>query len=424
MAPYESWLKRMEHGSIGETRTKELLIDRFWILERSVDIQGADYIIQRRLTEKNILDFYPPRFGVVQAKFIQDENTSIYIDQEYIQDSNSSPRDEFFLIIHTGKEDSKRAFFLTANDIKNDFKLSEQQGSNSKKYRISGHLIKEQTYLVKSVKYMNDCIEQALIKAELLKNRLFIYQELNPLSPPDKSDIIDEFTVDIYNFYCDIPRIFFNLKSNAFRVLDNVERFASILRQMVNEKDPRKFMSLSEDLSYDVNGYGRIEFRVDDLSFDEDLFKVIVQHDLMFSKLTNVGKLDYFKKIKSGALEKLINTVSNEWNNYSNKSVLYFSIDFDPKTESEPIFILEIDNNINTIHYEQHRTISLDGIDSGNIPEISWLENQTDGRVKAGVYWKSVGNSYGHKDLNGQARSILDFLSSKLDEIIIEQLIK
>jgi len=85
---------------------------------------------------------------------------------------------------------------------------------------------------------------------------------------------------------------------------------------------------------------------------------------------------------------------------------------------------LEIDNNINTIHYEQHRTISLDGIDSGNIPEISWLENQTDGRVKAGVYWKSVGNSYGHKDLNGQARSILDFLSSKLDEIIIEQLIK
>jgi hypothetical protein len=191
------------------------------------------------------LDFYPPRFGVVQAKFIQDENTSIYIDQEYIQDIYSSPRDEFFLIIHTGKEDSKRAFFLTANDIKLDFKLCRQD-PNTKKYRISGHLINDTKYLVQSVKEMNDCIEQALIKAELLKNRIFIYQELNQLSPPDKSDIIDEFTVDIHNYYCDIPISFFEMKSKAFNVLEDVENIASILRQMVNEKDPREFMSLSK----------------------------------------------------------------------------------------------------------------------------------------------------------------------------------
>lgn len=36
------WLKSMQNGSIGEMRTKAFLIDRFWILERSVDIHGGD----------------------------------------------------------------------------------------------------------------------------------------------------------------------------------------------------------------------------------------------------------------------------------------------------------------------------------------------------------------------------------------------
>ena len=45
-----AWLKAMQNGVIGEARTKSFLLDRFWILERSVDIQGADFLIQRRIT--------------------------------------------------------------------------------------------------------------------------------------------------------------------------------------------------------------------------------------------------------------------------------------------------------------------------------------------------------------------------------------
>lgn len=54
-----AWLKRMENGSVAEARTRAFLMDRFWILERSVDVQGADFIIQRRLTSKNLLDDDP-----------------------------------------------------------------------------------------------------------------------------------------------------------------------------------------------------------------------------------------------------------------------------------------------------------------------------------------------------------------------------
>ena len=40
------WLKVMENGTVGEARTRSFLIDRFWVLlERSVDTDGADFLI-------------------------------------------------------------------------------------------------------------------------------------------------------------------------------------------------------------------------------------------------------------------------------------------------------------------------------------------------------------------------------------------
>jgi hypothetical protein len=35
------WLVRQENGIIAEARTRSFLLDRFWILERSVDIEGV-----------------------------------------------------------------------------------------------------------------------------------------------------------------------------------------------------------------------------------------------------------------------------------------------------------------------------------------------------------------------------------------------
>ena len=84
-----TWMKIMQNGTIGEMRTKSFLIDRFWILERSVDIDGADFIIQRRLTNKSILDKDPTRFGVIQAKFFESQKTNQYINRDYILDSEN-----------------------------------------------------------------------------------------------------------------------------------------------------------------------------------------------------------------------------------------------------------------------------------------------------------------------------------------------
>jgi len=42
-----AWLKAMGNGALGEARALAFLLDRFWVLERSVDVQGADLIVQR-----------------------------------------------------------------------------------------------------------------------------------------------------------------------------------------------------------------------------------------------------------------------------------------------------------------------------------------------------------------------------------------
>ena len=37
---------------LGEARARAFLMERFWVLERSVDVEGADYLIQQRLTQR------------------------------------------------------------------------------------------------------------------------------------------------------------------------------------------------------------------------------------------------------------------------------------------------------------------------------------------------------------------------------------
>lgn len=39
-------------------RPRAFLVNRFWVLERSVDVHGADYLVQRRLLGQSLLDIH------------------------------------------------------------------------------------------------------------------------------------------------------------------------------------------------------------------------------------------------------------------------------------------------------------------------------------------------------------------------------
>jgi len=85
------WLKATENGALGEAQARAFLMERFWFLERSVDVEGADYLVQRRLTRADFMDRDPPRLGVVQVKFVRDGNTYISVKKTYACDDDGRP---------------------------------------------------------------------------------------------------------------------------------------------------------------------------------------------------------------------------------------------------------------------------------------------------------------------------------------------
>lgn len=115
---HPTWLKANQNGVIGETRAKLFLLDRFWVLERSVDIEGADFIIQRRITSKNLLDRQAPRLGVVQVNFFfGTTKTQHFVHKEYAIVENDNPMGEFFVLCFAGNEECPRSFLLSAIDL-------------------------------------------------------------------------------------------------------------------------------------------------------------------------------------------------------------------------------------------------------------------------------------------------------------------
>lgn len=156
----------MENGEIGEVRTKAILIDRFWVLERNVDVNGADLLIQRQLMQRDFNDPKPTKLGIVQAKFRQSLPVTIDVKEEYFL-LGEKPRENFFLFVHTGTGNDKKAFFFTAADI------AKQLEENSK-FTVDAN----SKDILNTTKEVLDTMEKMLEKMDLSENyRSFLSRE-------------------------------------------------------------------------------------------------------------------------------------------------------------------------------------------------------------------------------------------------------
>lgn len=249
-----TWLKIMQNGTIGEARTKAFLLDRFWILERSVDIDWADFVIQRRITKNNLLDRDPPRLWIVQVKYFESESTTQYIPKVYVVDDENKPRDEFFIICNSGKEDNPRMFFLTSQMILKDFGLSIINGVE--KYKLPWkNILGTDKYLINSNKITLDRIENQLMLADFTKNRRFFSWRL-PSSEIDINAIHPDYKEPIDILYCNIPEEFKKLKKYACEAMSKVEDIYDLLKKITEEIDPLVALDYLDDISFECrNGY-------------------------------------------------------------------------------------------------------------------------------------------------------------------------
>lgn len=302
----------MENGGLGEAKAKAFLLERFWVLERSVDIQGADYLIQRKLTSQNFLDQSPPRLGVVQVKYIQDSGTTISLNLEYVVDDNGNPYGEFFLLVFSGREDSEVSFLFSGKEIADKFKKTEKDGKRL--FRESGSAILSMTnHKIVSRKLALDKIEHALKNSDFRRNRHFLSLTNHITISEDHID--HDLLLPLDNGYCDIREEFFKYKTNAQRVLLDMEEVVDAINKILRATDPVQAYDIYEqeiEQYVDWGGWGRtISFRADNF-IEEDFVSAVMNHKKRLEKIRKLGvESAYFKLINTYESEVLSYVTDN-----------------------------------------------------------------------------------------------------------------
>lgn len=290
MSTLPAWIKRSENGSLGEARARALLLERFWLLERSIDKDGADYLIQRRLTADNFLSRDPPRLGVVQVKYIQDEGTSIYIKPEYVTDPDGKPYGEFYLLVHSGTEDAQRQFLLSGKQIIDDFKISTSKSGDSNYYIPGKQILSGSRYEILSKKTALDRIEHSLKNANFLRNRFhFGASEYVKI---EKDHIDSDYILPIQNGYCDFDREFFKQKKEMQSTLFNLEEVVEAIGKILRCTDPIEAYEIYQNsIEEYVGGYGwrsSLSFGADFFG-DEDFIAAAKNHKARLGKIRELG---------------------------------------------------------------------------------------------------------------------------------------
>lgn len=310
MTDIPAWLKSMEHGALGEARARAFLLQRFWVLSRSVDVEGADYLIQRRLTGTTFLDLEAPRLGVVQVKFIQDSGTAIKIPQSYVVDSAGKSYGEFFLLVCSGKEDDQQMFLLTAKDIATEFDraiLTKKDGSETPVFSIGGKaLLALANFKVVQESLKLDKIEHALSRADLRDNRRFLYR--SGYVKPEKDQIDHDYLLPLENGWGDIRSEFYENKMQLRSTMFQLEELLEAAGKIIVSTDPDDAIRIYEDdIAPHIGGGATYKTSLSVIceAFDDDDFQANVKlHKDRLAAIRSLGL--------EGAYFALIETYSAE----------------------------------------------------------------------------------------------------------------
>ncbi|MDO6761753.1 hypothetical protein Q4566_16210 [Tamlana sp. 2_MG-2023] len=164
--------KQNFNGNRGESRTKAILSEYFYVNERSVDIDGADFIVE--IPFNSIQEFRKfKEQGIVQAKYFENQN-EVKIAKEYVEDIDTL-RTNFFAFLHTNDEDGNKVhYFFSSSQIKKEFRLRKDKKTLKEYYIFS--LTKTKTF--NNYKNLTDKIISRSIKNGILTTEEYSRQKL------------------------------------------------------------------------------------------------------------------------------------------------------------------------------------------------------------------------------------------------------
>jgi hypothetical protein len=321
------WLRSVDNGKIGEARTRAILINRFWILERSVDIEGADLIIQRKIWGQNLLDQRAPCLGYVQSKYAISEATRINIRRDYILDSDGLARKEFFLFVHFGEIGSEISYFVDANTIKENF----HKGSEAFSISVTD-LAKMPDARIRSTEHILSLIEHALTAADFRKNRLFYgHLALNDSSPEAILDY--DFTLPLGNAWGDLIEHVQEIRDRTNTLIHDLGRDIETLKKALSFSNPIDFLE-----TFEFERFNALEdyFYHNNKFFEGEFYNVLVNHRKRVDLLRSHDLLQQFLIVKSLVLREL----ENRFGKYLNVDAEYVCLEL--RIRMSDLEVLEI----------------------------------------------------------------------------------
>jgi len=305
MEPRPPWLIRQENGAIAEARTRAFLMDRFWVLERSADVEGADLIIQRRLTGRSLLDRTPPRLGFIQTKFYSSPSTTHYVHSEYVRDGEGNPRPEFFLICHTGTEDGTQTHLLSAEDVVKHFGATSEDHSKPNRFALPGKDVLIQRFQILDRRSALDRIERALRDADFERNRAFAAWLL-PNVKDEVPPILPMYEEPIDNPWTDIRKEFDKLREAAQWASYEFATVHGYLCEIQESRDPEQAFAVIQKLE----GESGKSVEIPDELFDDALLVAVRSHKKRFEQLTEAGLLGAHIAMRRAIIERMIKDVA------------------------------------------------------------------------------------------------------------------
>jgi len=340
--PAPVWLKASQNGSLGEARARAFLLNRFWVLERSVDFQGADLIIQRRITGKNLLDREAPRLGVVQVKFFGTPTTSQFVHKEYVVDESGKPRREFFLLCHSGGESEADTHIVLASELCENFPSTAKDGHDGYAVRYH-HLVANDRYKVTNPSLCLDRIERQLELAEFTENRRFLSWAL-PSAGAELGAIEPEYREPLSNWWGNIPEGFKALKDVAQQAMIKLEEIFDLLGDVRRATDPFVAAEKIREIAYSCRGGHGWNISLPDGLDSEEFFNVCQRHKVMVDRLRDDGVLDAFIQMRE-VLREHVFSFLGPLLPVSPTALHRFSIQYDPLT----LRVLAVDNQLQEV---------------------------------------------------------------------------
>lgn len=237
-----AWLRAMEHGALGEARVRAILLERFWVLHRSVDVDGTDYLVQvRPRSLARFLDA-PIRAGRIQAKFVEHEDVHVYVPRHYVVDEAGKPYPLFFLLLTTGEAEAEQLYALDATEIARDFSLGS--GDRATHFSIpASRVFRSDHYEVTSRRLTLDRIERAILEADRDTRERFF----GVSASPEVFSLDPDLTIPLMNWYGPFDDALREVKRGISTALYDMEDTLEVFRRILGSGDPVEVEDLLED---------------------------------------------------------------------------------------------------------------------------------------------------------------------------------